>query len=114
MTEAKIRDELLKLTVGKGGKQSYRDLAPGWEVSMWESERETATTHPYVIRLRFTVEGTKREQKVYLLPTQVHTRTRSMWKRDSVWRLTPEAAATFATQIAAVMARVAAGRGGAS
>ena len=111
MTEAEICDELLRLTVGKGGKQSYRALAPGWEISMWESERETSATHPYVMRLSFVVEGAKREQKVYLLPTQVHTRTRSMWKRDSVWRLTPEAAATFATQIAAVMTRVAAGRG---
>ena len=112
MTEDAIRDELLKLTVGKGGKQSYRKLAPGWEVSLWETgDRETATTHPYVVRLSFTVEGAKREQKVYLLPTQVHTRTRATWRRDSVWRLTPETAATFATQIAAVMARVAAGRG---
>lgn len=111
MTENEIRDVLLKLAVGKGGKQSYRALAPGWEVSFWENgEREEAKTHPYAVRLTFAVEGAKREQRVPLRPDQVHTRTKATWKRDSVWRLTPEAAAAFATQIAAVMQRVAAGR----
>jgi hypothetical protein len=107
MTEDEVREELLKLTVGKGGKPSHRRLTPEAEVSLFESSREGQDEgFPYVIVLRFDAAGQRREQKVHLRLEQVYTRTKGAWVRDSVWRLTPESAASFATQITAVLRRI--------
>jgi len=109
MTEDEIREELLKLTVGKGGKPSHRTLTPDAEIGFYERsrrEREAENDEfPYVLLLSIVAEGKRCEEIVRLRRHQVYTRTKGMWSRDCVWRLTPESATTFAAQIAAVLRR---------
>ena len=99
----KVRDEMLKLTVGTGGKPSHRKLAPDWEISFYEY-RDDGPEYPYLLFLEHYRDGTRRTQRVPLRRDQVFTRSPGRWTRDCVWRVVPEVIETFAPQIAAKIA----------
>ena len=97
----KVRDELLKLTIGTGGKSSHRKLTPKWEIGLYESSDDS-----YFAGLKLTgppKSGRRYGQTVTLRRDQLYTRSKGGWRRSCVWRLTPETVATFAEQIAKIL-----------
>lgn len=90
MTKSEIADKLSKLTVGKGGEGSSMILGPDFDVRFHESGAE------YALSLRWRGKVSSR-----LIPASgVYSKTRdSMWRRDRVWRLTPEMVQFFSENI---------------
>ena len=101
-----IQLKLLKLRVNKGGRGTYQKLAPGWELFM--SENTGDKEFPYLVRLQYprrNAEPGVATSTVRLRKAHVHTRSRSVWARDCVWRLTPEHAEFLAPSIHALMGK---------
>jgi hypothetical protein len=87
------------LVVGKGGRGQRKNLAPDWAVGFYENtgiNRE----QPFKLILYYK----SRESVVGLKRADVFTKSKSMWQRDSVWRLKPETVQRLALDIERLLA----------
>jgi hypothetical protein len=103
-----MSEALSSLSVGKGGIPSkgfyLNDIACGHRGSMSihfseTPDRDERKEYPYTLTL---FVGGESPQKVGLTRADVFTKSKGHWARDCVWRLTPEAIARFAPQLAEI------------
>ncbi|NBT35451.1 MAG: hypothetical protein EBT03_07915 [Betaproteobacteria bacterium] len=94
--EGTIRQVLESLTIGKGGVSSSKRIGPDLLLRFHENTRNASEAgFPYALSLGL--------QTVNLRRDDVFTKSKGRWSRDCVWRLTPEACARFAEQVAKVL-----------
>ena len=105
VVEAELRGLLEQLRVNKGGRGTSASLRsdPQWTVRFYETtDRRNREKYPYGL----SVDYKGKSRSIGLTPDKVFSRSRGTWKRDKVWRLTPEASTLFARQIVGLMERV--------
>lgn len=98
-----VRETLSKLKVGKGGVTGHANLSPRWEIMLHAMRNAKVGDDPAPYGLTLRHRPTHRQHTMGLRRTDVFTKSRSMWERDSVWRLTPETIDRVAPQIEKVM-----------
>jgi hypothetical protein len=107
VTREQIASVLGRLCVSTGGKGKRQMLGPDWEIGMFEAA-DLNTQRPHTLTLTYRGGGRWRSQTVELDPDRdTFTKTRKMWIRNCVWRLTPEAIEKYAAQIEKAMRDVA-------
>lgn len=102
---ASIRDLLTKLTVGTGGKHSCAKIDNEFELCFREDREGREVERPYALDLRYQDPASKRRQEktIFFQRTDVFTKSKSMWARNNVWRLTPAKVDELAPQIERVI-----------
>lgn len=94
------RQALENLKIGSGGKGSTVIVHPGLMVSLAEGTRDSG--FPFAISVLFNARRTT----IGLTDHDVATKGKSKWRRDNLWRLTPECVNRFEHQLAILVEKL--------
>lgn len=92
-----VRETLGKLKINPGGRGSTEPICPGLMVSLIETLDGT-----YQISMVFGA----RRKSIDLTPEDLVSKGKSKWRRDNLWRLSPNTIDRFEPGIAEIVARL--------
>jgi hypothetical protein len=97
------RAALQKVKIGKGGIGSRVDICKGLQLSLFEARWDGGQGQGfYDLSVRFAY----RDKTITIPPSDLVTKSKSMWARDNVYRLAPATVERYVDQIAALIEKV--------